>query len=80
MHEEPKVVNAAFISLYGGENGVDRAARLNKWNEVAKRLVTTTYKHLAVDLEKRAREAHERELKEWGLGLEEIGQAEDIHL
>lgn len=80
MHEEPKIVNAAFVSQHGEGKGMQRAERLQKWNELAKRLVTTTYKHLATDLEKRAKEDHERELREWGLDLEEIGQAEDVHL
>ena len=56
------------------------AERLNKRNEIARRLVATDYKHLAADLEKRAKEAHERESKEWGVELENIGEAEDVQL
>lgn len=80
MLEEPNVVNAAFVSLHGEARGMDRLERLNKRNEVARRLINSSYKHLAADLEKRAKENHERELKEWGLGLEGIGEAEDVQL
>ena len=53
---------------------------MNFRNELAKTLVNTTYKHLLDDLEERAKETHERELKEWGLGLGDIGEAEDVQL
>lgn len=80
MHEEPKLVGAAFVSKYGEGRGMTRAERLNKWNEIARQLVNTTYKHTVKDLEKRAKDAHERDQKEWSLELEEIGQAEDVQL
>jgi len=59
---------------------MEHIERLHKRNELAKRLVNTTYKHLATGLDTRAKETHERELKEWGLDLENITQAEDVHL
>ena len=80
MHEEPDIVTAAFDSLYGKVQGMERAERMNKRNEVAKQLVTTSHKHLVADLEIRAKENHQRDLKEWGLGLAEVGEAEDVHL
>ena len=79
MHEEPEILNSAFRSAYG-EGKMDRAERLNKWNELAKSLVTTDYKHLVADLQSRAKEAHELELREWGLGLADVGEAENVHL
>ena len=80
MHEEPMTVNGAFVAMHGEARGMDRAERLNKWNEIARKLVKTTYKHMIPSLEKRAKEAHERDKKEWSLELEDIEQAEDIQL
>lgn len=78
MHEEAEIIDKAFVSEYGEE--VDRAERLNKRNDLAKQLLNTTYKHTIPELEQRAREANDRDIKEWGLELEEIGQAEDVQL
>jgi hypothetical protein len=80
MHEEPMVVNASFVSKYGEGRGLDRGEQLNRRNEVARRLIATTYKDKVPELEERAKEFHERELKEWGLGLEAIEEAEDVTL
>ena len=80
MHEEPEVVNVAFKSEYGEGNGMERMERMNKRNEVAKQLIKTSHKHLAEELEMRAKEAHERELGEWGLELDDIEQAGDVDL
>ena len=80
MHEEPTIVNGYFVAKYGEGRGMDRIKRLHKRNEIAKQLISTDYKHLAMALEKRAKETHERELKEWGLWLEDIEQAEDVQL
>lgn len=79
MLEEPSILNAAFVSQYGEGKGLDRVDRLNKRNELAKKLVTSSYKHLAMGLEARAKETHERELKEWSLELDDIEQAEDVN-
>lgn len=57
---------------------MDRTERLNKWNEVAKRLVTTTYKNQTAELERRAKETNKRDLEEWGLELAGIERAEDV--
>ena len=74
------VVNAAFISKYRDGKGMSNAERLNKRNEVAKLLVTTTFKEKASELERRAKEAHEQDLKEWGLELGGVEEAEDVAL
>lgn len=80
MHEDPDVVNAAFKSKFGEGIGMEPIERLNKRNEVAKQLTNSTYQHLTAGLEARAKEAHERELEEWGLQLEDVKQAEDVNL
>ena len=80
MLEEPSIVNAAFVSKYGEGRGMERIERVNKRNELAKSLVTTTYKHLVVGLEARAKATHEREMKEWAIELDDIEQAEDVTL
>ena len=80
MHKEPTIINGYFVAKYGEGKGMDQIEWLHKQNEIAKRLISTDYKHLVMALEKRAKETHERELKGWGLGLEDIGQAEDVQL
>jgi hypothetical protein len=80
MHEEPMVVNAAFVSKYGEGRGMSHPERLNRRNEVAKQLVASTYKEKVPELERRAKDAHERELKEWGCELDQIEEAEDVSL
>ena len=80
MHEEPSIVNAAFVSKYGEGRGMERMEKMNKRNELAKHLVNSSHKHLIAGLEARAKKAHERELKEWKLELEAIEKAEDVHL
>ena len=78
MHENPKAVDVAFLALYGDGKALDRVQRLNKRNELAKKLVTTDYKHLAGELGTRAKEAHARDLKEWDIELDGIDEAEDV--
>ena len=80
MHEKPQIVDDAFHALYGEAGPMSRADRLNKRNEVAKRLVSTTYKDMEAELEQRAKETLERESKEWALELDEIEEAEDVTL
>ena len=80
MHEDPSIVNAAFVSKYGEGRGMEPIERLNKRNKLATHLINTTYKHLAAGLEARAKKTHEGELKEWALKLERVEQAEDVHL
>lgn len=53
---------------------------MNGRYEVAKELFETTYSHLEGDFARRAKEANELELREWSLGLDEIGEAEDVQL
>ena len=80
MHEEPATINAAFLSQYSEGRGMDRLEQLHRWNKLARQLVATTCKDKVPGLERRAKEVHEREQKEWGLELQDIGQAEDIQL
>jgi len=49
-------------------------------NTLAKEPVDKTYKHLAGDLAASTKETHEQELKELDLGLEDIGEANDVQL
>lgn len=76
--ENPEVVDAEFAQHYGKGKDLTPVQRMNTRNELAKSLVNTTYKHLADDLKKCAKEAHEREMSEWGLNLGDIGEAEDV--
>ena len=76
--ENPEIVDTAFAERYSGGKDLSRTQRMNYWSELAKSLVGTTYNHLADGLAKRAKETHEREMKEWGLGLDDIGEAEDV--
>lgn len=78
MHENREIVDQAFVKLHGEGSGIGRVDRLNKRNELAKQLVTTTYQNMAVGLEERTQEAHKRELSEWELELEAIGEADDV--
>lgn len=79
MFEDPKVVNDAFYSRYGLGEGMSRAERLNKRNDIAKELISGTLLDRAEGLEKRAKEHHEREVREWSLDLDTIEEAKDIH-
>ena len=80
MHKEPAIVNAAFIARYGEGGGMDQVEWMNKQNEVAKKLIASSYNHLVVDLEERAKETHQRDLKEWKLELDDIEEAEDVQM
>ena len=80
MHEEPAIVNVAFIVRYGEGGGMDQVKRMNKRNKVAKKLVASSYNHLVADLEERAKETHQRDLKEWKLELDDIEEAEDVQM
>ena len=74
------IINAAFVSQHGEAKEMDRAERLNKRNEVARRLLTNEYKDAISELERRAKETHEQQVKEWKVELDEIEEAEDVHL
>lgn len=80
MQDEPEAINTAFISKFRDGRGMSRSDRLNKWNSVAKGLVDTTYKERIPELEQRAKEVHEQEVKEWALELGSVEEAEDVHL
>lgn len=79
MFEDPKAVDDAFHVVYGIGEGMTPATRMNKRNEIAKDLVFGPLSDRAEDLQKRAKEIHERELREWGLELDSIEEATDIH-
>ena len=57
-----------------------KTERLNKMNEIARELTTTEYAERVPELQERAKETHERELKAWALDLDQIGEAEDVSL
>ena len=80
MYEKPQIINDAFHALYQEAGPMSRTDRLNKQNEVAKWLVSTTYKDMEAELEQHAKETHEQDLKEWALELKEIEEAEDVDL
>ena len=80
MLENPEVVNTAFAELYSDGTDLTQVQKMNNRNSVARNLVKTTYAHLVDGLADRAKATHEQELKEWNLGLDEIGEAEDIQL
>jgi hypothetical protein len=80
MHEKPEVIDESFMEEYGEGKGMSRTERMNKRNEIAKQLITTTYKAMTTELEQCAKENHEQEVKEQSLGLEMIEEAEDVHL
>ena len=80
MHEYPVLINAAFKMKYGEGTGMNPIERVNKRNDIARELITTTHTAIVPDLEQRAKETHEQELKEWGLDLDKIGEAKDVHL
>ena len=80
MHENPEVIDESFMGEYGEGKGMSRTARMNARNEIAKQLVTTTYKGMTTELEQRTKENYEQEVKELSLGLEMIEEAEDVHL
>jgi len=73
-------VDAAFSQRFGQGEDFNQVQKMNRQNGLAKELVNTTYKHLAEDLAARAKETHKRELEEWGLCLEDIGEADDVQL
>ena len=79
MFEDPKAVNDAFFAHYGDGAGMSRVERLNKRYDLAKELLSTTLLYRVPDLEKRAKENHERELREWKVELESVEEAEDVH-
>lgn len=75
--ENPGIIDSTFAKAHSGED-LTRTEKMNYRNELARTLVETTYKHLAGDLERRAKETNEQELREWTFALDEIGEAEDI--
>lgn len=58
MYEKPQIINDAFHALYQEAGPMSRADWLNKRNEVAKWLASTTYKDMEAELEQHAKETH----------------------
>ena len=80
MHEQPAVIKAAFKTTYGEGTDMSKIERLNKLNEIARELTTTSYAEMVPELELRAKETHGREVKEWELDLDKIEEAENVTL
>ena len=80
MYKKPQIIDNAFHALYQEAGPMSCADQLNKQNEVAKWLVSTTYKDMEAELKQHTKETHEWDLKEWALELEEIEEAEDVDL
>lgn len=76
--ENPELIDAAFAKAHGEDKDLTRTQRMNYRHELAKSLVETDYQHLVDGLTTRAKETHERALKEWSVQLSDIGEAEDI--
>lgn len=77
--EKANTVNNAFNKLYGDAVTMPRGERMNKRNEVAKSLVQAESEADIKALKQRAKQEHERALKEWELELDSIEEAEDVH-
>ena len=80
MHEEPKLVDTEFAILFKDGRGLDATERMNKRYEIAKKLLNERYPHRKVALEASAREAHEKELREWSMALPDIELASDVDM
>lgn len=78
MQDYPKEFNAAFVSRYGEGKGFQPAERMNLCTELAKSMVNNGHSHLLNDLEKKAKEEHEKALAEWELVLDDISEARDV--
>lgn len=57
---------------------MDQVEQMNKWNKIAKKLITSSYNHLVVVLEEQAKETHQHNLKEWKLELDDIEEVKDV--
>lgn len=80
MLENPEAINKAFQDKYGDGRGMKPGERMNKRNEVAKELLESDFKREEANLAQRAKEAHEKGLREWKLELNPTEKAEDVHL
>ena len=78
MLEEPSLIDVEFIVRFGSASELSGAERINKRHELAKKLLEDHYQHRMVELEVHAREAQEKELKQWSLALDSIGLAADV--
>jgi len=78
MQDYPKEFNAAFVSHHGEGKHLQPAERLNLRMELAKSMVNGRHSHLLKDLEKKAKEQHEKALAQWGLVFDDISEASDV--
>ena len=78
MVDHPGVLNASFVSLHGDGRTFSNPQRLNLRLDLARKMVSGHYAHLAKDLEKAAATHHEKEMKEWKVALENLSEAEDV--
>jgi hypothetical protein len=76
--ENTAQVDAAFVSKYGEGRGMDGAERMNKRQDLAKRILYGEHKNQIPALENRAREDHKQEIKQWSMLLDDITQASDV--
>lgn len=80
MVDNPDVIKAAFVSLYAKGVGYDNAQRMNLRSEISRKLVAGQSPDAFNELERRAKDFHERELDQWKLSLDNISEAEDVSL
>ena len=78
MQDYPKEFNAAFVSRHGDGRHLQPAERLNLCMELAKSMVNGGHSHLFNDLERKAKQQHEKALVEWELSLDNISEASDV--
>jgi len=78
MQDYPKVFNAAFVSRHGEGKHLQPPERLRLRTELAKSMVNGGYSHLLKDLDRKAKEQHEKALAEWELILNGVSEASDV--
>jgi hypothetical protein len=78
MLDHCDTVNAAFVSKHSDGAGLTNVQRLNLRYSLAKKMLSKSYPHLKLELDKKAVVQYDIELKEWELVLEDITSTEDI--
>lgn len=77
MHEHPALVDEAFSARYG-ERVMEPVEKMNKRSEITKTLLSTTYQHLVAELERNAKQAHEKEVQSWRSVFQTAREADNI--
>ena len=80
MVDHPDILNAAFVSQHGDGKNFSNPQRLNLRLDLARKMISGHYAHLAKDLETAAVTHHEKEMMEWKVALENLSEAEDVPL